>query len=210
MQSDAAGFLTGRYQERFGHEFNPGGQAGNQDNIGLPLTETTLADRLKSAGYATGLVGKWHLGAVPKFTSQRRGFDEFFGFLGDAYFPESGAAPIYRGTEVVEEREYLTDAFAREAVAFIDRHQKDEFFLYLAFNAVHTPMHATDARLAKFSSIADKQRRTYAAMTSAMDDAVGQVLDKLRRRPDERHAGLLFQRQRWTYHLHHHDQRFDQ
>jgi arylsulfatase A-like enzyme len=177
-----AGFLTGRYQQRFGHEFNPGGQSEERSDVGLPVSETTLADRLKAAGYATGLVGKWHLGAAPKFHPQRRGFDEFFGFLGGAhaYFPERGAAPIYRGTEIVEDREYLTDAFAREAVAFIDRHQKEEFFLYLAFNAVHTPMHATDARLAKFSSIADKQRRTYAAMTSAMDDAVGQVLDKVR------------------------------
>ncbi len=177
-----AGLLTGRYQERFGHEFNPGGQRGGQNDAGLPVSETTIADRLKTAGYVTGLVGKWHLGSAPKFHPLRRGFDEFFGFLGGAhpYFPERGAAPIYRGTEVVEEREYLTDAFAREAVAFIDRHQKDEFLLYLAFNAVHTPMHATDARLARFSSIADERRRTYAAMTSAMDDAVGQVLDKVR------------------------------
>jgi arylsulfatase A-like enzyme len=177
-----AGLLTGRYQERFGHEFNPGGEARSADNVGLPVTETTIADRLKSAGYVTGLVGKWHLGSAPKFHPQRRGFDEFFGFLGGAhaYFPERNAAPIYRGKEVVEEKEYLTDAFAREAVAFIDRHQKQPFFLYLAFNAVHTPMHATDARLAKFQSIGDERRRTYAAMTSAMDDAVGRVLDKLR------------------------------
>jgi arylsulfatase A-like enzyme len=177
-----AGLLTGRYQERFGHEFNPGGQARGQENVGLPLSETTIADRLKTAGYATGLVGKWHLGSAPKFHPQMRGFQEFFGFLGGAhpYFPERGAAPILRGTEQVAEREYLTDAFAREAVAFIDRHQKAPFFLYLAFNAVHTPMHATDARLQKFQSITDERRRTYAAMTSAMDDAVGRVLDKLR------------------------------
>ncbi len=122
------------------------------------------------------------MGAAAKFHPQERGFQEFFGFLGGAhpYFPERGAAPIFRGTEKVDEKEYLTDAFAREAVAFIDRHQQAPFFLYLAFNAVHTPMHATDARLKKFSSIADERRRTYAAMTSAMDDAVGLVLGKLR------------------------------
>ena len=179
-----AGLLTGRYQSCFGHEFNPGGQAARQENVGLPLSETTIADRLKAAGYATGLVGKWHLGSAAKFHPQERGFQEFFGFLGGAhpYFPERGAAPIYRGTEKVVEKEYLTDAFAREAVAFIDRHQKAPFFLYLAFNAVHTPMHATDARLKKFSSITDERRRTYAAMTSAMDDAVGLVLGKLPRR----------------------------
>ncbi|MBI2827156.1 MAG: sulfatase [Planctomycetia bacterium] len=174
-----AGLLTGRYQQRFGHEFNPGGR--EEANVGLPLSETTIADRLKAAGYKTGLVGKWHLGAAPKFRPPKRGFDEFFGFLGGAhpYIAERGA-PIYRGDQVVDEREYLTDAFGREAVAFIERHQKEPFFLYLAFNAVHTPMQATDARLARFGSIEDTRRRTYAAMLTAMDEAVGRVLDALR------------------------------
>ena len=173
-----AGLLTGRYQQRFGHEFNPG---GNGDAMGLPTSETTLADRFKSAGYATGLVGKWHLGGAERFQPQQRGFAEFFGFLGGAhgYFPERGA-PILRGNDVVDEKSYLTDAFAREAVAFIERHREKPFCLYLAFNAVHTPMHATDARLMKFASIEDKTRRTYAAMLTAMDDAVGRVLDTLR------------------------------
>ncbi|MBX6312298.1 MAG: sulfatase [Isosphaeraceae bacterium] len=172
-----AGLLTGRYQQRFGHEFNPGGGGA----AGLPLTETTLADRLKAAGYATGLIGKWHLGSAPQFHPQRRGFDEFFGFLAGAhpYFPGQGP-PILRGTEEVRETEYLTDALAREAVAFIDRHQREPFFLYLAFNAVHTPMHADEARLQRFASIEDKMRRTYAAMLTAMDEAIGQVLAKLR------------------------------
>ncbi len=72
--------MTGRYQQRFGHEFNAG--AGGS---GLPLTEKTLADRLKSAGYATGLVGKWHLGSQDAMHPQKRGFDEFFGFLGGSH-----------------------------------------------------------------------------------------------------------------------------
>ncbi|HKB03426.1 MAG TPA: sulfatase-like hydrolase/transferase, partial [Gemmataceae bacterium] len=115
-----AGLMTGRYQTRFGHEFNPGAKNAN---AGLPLTETTLADRLKSAGYKTGLVGKWHLGDEPKFHPQKCGFDEFFGFLGGAhsYFPAKGP-DVLRGTEPAHEKEYLTDALAREAVAFIDRH----------------------------------------------------------------------------------------
>lgn len=174
-----AGLMTGRYQQRFGHEFNPGGGP----ELGLPLSETTFADRLRSVGYATGLVGKWHLGGADRFQPQRRGFDEFFGFLGGAhsYFSEKrGGRTILRGTQAADESEYLTDAFGREAVAFIDRHKAKPFFLYLAFNAVHTPMHATDERLKRFASIADKQRRTYAAMMSAMDDNIGRVLDKLR------------------------------
>ena len=172
-----AGLLTGRYQTRFGHEFNPG--AG--ENIGLPLTETTLADRLKKAGYKTGWVGKWHLGSAAKFQPMNRGFDDSFGFLGGAhaYLPEKGKLQMMRGKEQVDEKEYLTDAWGREAVAFIDRHQKDPFFLYLAFNAVHTPMHATEKYLKRFPDIKNPQRQKYAAMHSAMDDNIGLVLKKL-------------------------------
>jgi arylsulfatase A-like enzyme len=184
-----AGLLTGRYQTRFGHEFNP----GDGPNIGLPLTETTMADRLKAAGYATGWVGKWHLGSAPKFHASKRGFDETFGFYAGAhpYFPGMGA-PIYRGMNVVEEKEYLTDAFAREAVAFIERHKKEPFFLYLAFNAVHTPMHATEDRLKKFPDIKDKQRHTYAAMTLGLEEACGRVMEKLRAEKLEENTLIFF------------------
>ncbi len=175
-----AGLMTGRYQTRFGHEFNPG--AGDNENIGLPLSETTLADRLSKAGYKTGWVGKWHLGSAAKFHPTKRGFQDAFGFLGGAhaYLPEKGKLVMQRGTETVNENEYLTDAFGREAVAFIERHKKEPFFLYLAFNAVHTPMHATEKYLKRFPEIKDKQRQTYAAMHSAMDDNIGLVLQKLR------------------------------
>jgi arylsulfatase A-like enzyme len=171
-----AGLLTGRYQTRFGHEFNPAGEG-----VGLPTTETTIADRFKAAGYVTGLVGKWHLGGSEDRRPQKRGFDEFFGFLGGAhpYFPGQGA-PILRGTETVMEKAYLTDALGREAVDFIDRHGKGPFFLALTFNAVHTPMQADDPRLKKFAAVSDTRRRTYCAMMSAMDDAIGTVLAKLR------------------------------
>jgi arylsulfatase A-like enzyme len=175
-----AGLLTGRYQTRFGHEFNPGGD-GPATPKGLPLSEKTIADRLKAAGYATGLIGKWHLGNTPEYRPQRRGFDEFFGFLGGAHSYRAGeGAPILRGNKPVEENEYMTDAFAREAIDFVERHRESPFFLYLAFNAVHTPMHATDERLEKFASIDDPKRRTYAAMMSAMDDAIGEVLAKVK------------------------------
>jgi arylsulfatase A-like enzyme len=204
-----AGLLTGRYQTRFGHEFNPGGgqrnpqrqreqpqrqtRDGREGKSGLPVSEATLAERLKEAGYATGLVGKWHLGGAEKFHPQRRGFDEFFGFLGGAhpYFP-GDEARILRGAGPVEESAYLTDAFSREAVAFIDRHAQRPFFLYLSFNAVHTPMHADDARLEKFKHIGDEKRRTYAAMMSAMDDAIGQVLAKLHDQKLEKNTLVFF------------------
>lgn len=171
-----AGLLTGRYQTRFGHEFNPGDANGE----GLPLSERTIADRLKGAGYHTGLVGKWHLGASPERHPNSRGFDEFFGFIAGSHPYLAGeGAPIFRNREAVKETEYLTDALGREAVAFIDRHQKEPFFLYLAFNAVHTPMEAQKERLAKFAHIKDPQRRQYAGMMVAMDDAIGGVLAEL-------------------------------
>ncbi|MFM8905372.1 MAG: sulfatase-like hydrolase/transferase [Verrucomicrobiota bacterium] len=168
-----AGLLTGRYQTRFGHEYNPSGAQG------LPLTESTLPDRLREAGYVTGMVGKWHLGSQPEQIPQRRGFTDFYGFLGGAhsYFNASG---ILRGTEPVKELDYTTDAFGREAASFVERNKGKPWMLYLAFNAVHTPMDATKDRLAKFASIENKTRRTYAAMMSAMDDNVGRVIKALK------------------------------
>src|ERR1700733_11615605 len=108
-----AGLLTGRYQQRFGHEFNPG-PAGTEDkNFGLSLRETTLAERLKSAGYATGIFGKWPLGYRPEFQPTRRGFDEYFGFLGGAHsYLDAQANPdnlILRGTTPVATTDYTTD-----------------------------------------------------------------------------------------------------
>lgn len=170
-----AGLLTGRYQQRFGHEFNPGGPT-----TGLPVSETTIADRLKAADYATALVGKWHLGSQAAMRPQQRGFTEFLGFLGGAhsYFD---AEKMLRGDEPLQDMDYSTDAFGREAVSFIERHQQQPWFLYLAFNAVHTPMHATPKWLEKVSGVCDPHRRTYAAMMLAMDHAIGKVLETLDR-----------------------------
>lgn len=179
-----AALLTGRYQQRYGHEFNPGPAQSAEKNVGLPLTETTLADRLKAAGYRTGLVGKWHLGYQPGFHPMQRGFQEFFGFLGGSHSyidaKADSANPILRGTQPVDEPEYLTDAFRREALNFIDRHKSDSWFLFLSFNAVHGPLQAVPKYLERYKDIPDERRRTYAAMMSAMDDAIQVVLSKLR------------------------------
>lgn len=179
-----AGLMTGRYQQRFGHEFNPGPAQLAEATFGLPLTETTFADRMKSLGYVTGAFGKWHLGYEPQFHPQKRGFDEFYGFLGGAHdyldAKADGGNPILDGSKPVEKVDYTTDAFAREAVSFIERHKDVPFFLYLPFNAVHAPLESTQKYLDRFSSIDEKKRRTFAAMNSAMDDGVGAVLGKLR------------------------------
>jgi arylsulfatase A-like enzyme len=189
-----AGLLTGRYQQRFGHEFNPGGTP--EDNFGLPLDQVTLPQILRESGYATGMVGKWHLGLRPKYRPTERGFDEYFGFLGGAHsyleLKRTGPNPILRGTTPVDESEYLTDAFAREAGAFVERHHHEPFFLYLPFNAIHTPLQATEKYLSRFSHIADEKRRTMAAMLSAMDDAVGRVLETLRKHQIEDDTLIIF------------------
>ncbi len=183
-----AGLLSGRYQNRFGHEFNPAG--GKQ---GMPIDQVTIAQRFRAIGYATALVGKWHLGNEAKMHPTERGFQEYFGFLGGAhpYLPGKGK-DIFRGTKAIEEKEYLTDALSREAVSFIDKHANDPFLLYLAFNAVHTPMQATDKYFNRFPNIKDTQRKTYAAMMSALDDAVGQVLAKLREKGLEEDTLIFF------------------
>jgi arylsulfatase A-like enzyme len=179
-----AGFLTGRYQQRFGHWYNPGPPAQASPEFGLPLTEVTLADVVKRAGYVTGMVGKWHLGLKPEFHPMKRGFDEFFGFLHGSHSYIDPQADkfnlILRGTQPVDEKAYLTDAFTREAVRFVERHRSSPFFLYLPYNAVHTPMQAPEKYLERFPDIKEEKRRTYAGMLSAMDDGIGKVLDALR------------------------------
>ena len=181
-----AGLLTGKYPQRFGHEYNILGNsipATAHSEIGLPVSETTIADRLKAAGYSTALFGKWHLGSGSRFHPMERGFEEFFGFLGGAHAYHSPTVnegqPLYEGRTPVAEPAYLTDVLADRAVQYVIRKRGQPYFLYLAFNAVHTPMQATDKYLKRFAHISDQRRRTYAAMLSAMDDGIGKTLAAL-------------------------------
>lgn len=173
-----AGLLTGRYPQRFGHEFNPGPIDQAQSQFGLPLSEHTLADRLKAAGYATATIGKWHLGSKPEYHPMRRGFDEFFGFLGGMhpYTDIPGRESMLRGMENVETPGFTTEVFAREAATFVRRNASRPYFIYLAFNAVHEPLEVPQQYRARFKHIRNERRRTFAGMVSAMDDAVGEVL----------------------------------
>ncbi len=178
-----AGLLTGHYQQRFGHEFNPGRAVSAGEKIGLSLKETTIADRLKTAGYATGWFGKSHLGSDPEFHPQKRGFDEFYGFLGGAHsyiHPGQGQNAILHGTEPVSDPGYLTEAFAREASSFIEKKKDQQWFVYLPFNAVHAPLETLQKYESRFSSIQDPKRKKFAALLSALDDQVGTVLTKVR------------------------------
>jgi len=180
-----AGLLTGRYQQRFGFENNPGPQGTASGKFGLPRDQKTLAERLRERGYATGMFGKWHLGYEEGLRPTERGFDEFLGFLGGAhsYFAAraggKAGGSILRGTEPVDEERYLTDALGREAAQFVARHRDEPFFLYVPFNAVHSPMQAPTEALERFPDIDDPRRQTFAAMLSALDDSVGRVLAAL-------------------------------
>jgi arylsulfatase A-like enzyme len=192
-----AGFMTGRYQTRFGHEFNPGPAQSAPKTFGLSLGETTIANRLKAAGYTTGWFGKSHLGYEPEFHPLKRGFDEYYGFLGGAHSYLDASSdkgnPILRGTTPTTDIDgYTTDAFAREAVKFIDHHKSSPWFCYLAFNAVHAPLEATEKYLSRFPNIKENKRVRYAAMQSAMDDAVGSVLGKIRELGQEENTLIFF------------------
>ena len=189
-----AGLLSGQYQQRFGFEFNTSSKAITERlGRGLDPKALMISDVLRHAGYRTGMVGKWHQGTRKQFHPSMRGFDEFYGFLSGAHgfiakskltaaevkAAKSGGdeSPLLRGYDEEVEDEYLTDAFAREAEAFIGSQTSDKpFFLYVPFNAVHTPLQATQKYKDRFPNEKDLSRQLYYAMTSAMDDAVGRVV----------------------------------
>ncbi len=197
-----AGMLTGRYQHRFGYENNPVWKPESTTE-GLRMDQITMPELLKKAGYSTGAVGKWHLGAHPQFHPMKRGFDEYFGTLGGGhqYFPAAGkvAASEYNisldrnGKEEAHTR-YLTEQFGDEAAAYVQRHASDgrPWMLYVAFNAPHTPLQAKDAWLTKVAHIKNASRRTYAAMICALDAAVGQVVEILEATQQRENTVIFF------------------
>ncbi len=231
-----AGLLTGRYQTRFGFEGNATGALNADPRIGLPATQRTIAHRLRDSGYATGLVGKWHLGGTAPFHPLRRGFDEFFGFLHEGHYyvpppwqrvvtwlrrpalPDGGRGrwtspdgrivwtthmgnkepdydadnPLLRNSQPEHEPANLTDAFTREACDFIQRHAAQPFFLYLAYNAVHSPLQGADAYLERFLHIPDIHRRIFAAMLAQLDDGIGAVLAQLHAHGLEHNTLVVF------------------
>lgn len=192
-----AGLMSGMYQHRFGFEHNSGPERFADPNFGMPREIPSLAEKLKGAGYATGMIGKWHIGFKKGLRPHERGFDEHFGFLSGArsFYPDNPREndPIVRnGVPVKGEEDYLTDAFAREAVSFIGRSIDKPWFVYFAFNAVHSPLEATEAYEARFPHITDKKRKTYAGMLSALDDAVGRVMAKVRELGQEENTLVMF------------------
>jgi arylsulfatase A-like enzyme len=177
-----AGMMTGRYQERFGHETNlpPGTQSG------LPLTETFGVKRLQKIGYKTGLIGKWHLGYPDEFHPNRRGYDHFYGLLqgSRSYYPytkPSRDRVIRHNDTPTPESGYVTDRLGDAACDFIEANKEEPFYLFVSFTAPHGPLEprksSYDAE--RIKHIKHKDRRNYAGLIVAMDDNVGKVLSTI-------------------------------
>jgi len=203
-----AGLITGRYQNRFGYTRNIL-LAPKDSLMGLPISEQTLPEVLNNVDYKTKAIGKWHLGAHESLVPEKRGFDEFFGFLigGHRYFPndltlndlteasrqmDGYITKIYDNGKRVNTKKYLTEELSDNAVKFIEDNSEDPFFLYLSYNAPHTPLQATDTDLERNNHIDVEKRRTYAAMVSSMDDGVGSILDKLEEKNISENTIVIF------------------
>ena len=197
-----AGLLSGRYQHRFGFENNSGPEEYSAKNFGIPRDVPTLAERLKEVGYRTAWVGKWHVGFQPGLRPHERGFDYTYGFHSGARTfypngPRQNHQMYQNGKPFHDETEYLTDAFARDSVKFIEDHQTsdrsdDPFFIFFSFNAVHLPLEATKKYESRFPTIKNKNRKTYAGMLSALDDAMGRVMDTVRKHDEEDNTLVFF------------------
>ena len=184
------------------------------EDKGIPVEETLMSKVLQDAGYTTGIVGKWHLGHAPEYHPNRRGFDNFYGFLGGGhdYLPERYVAtyarqkkngkkvfneyivPLqYNGKEVTE-TEYMTDALSRESARFIkEAAAKDKpFFLFVSYNAPHTPLPAKEEDLAHYASIKNEDRRIYCAMVHAVDRGVGRVVEALESSGESKNTLVVF------------------
>lgn len=243
-----AGILTGRYNQRYGFEHqlhdrylkNRMEYYGFKyfinnaiwkpiqrdsvptqsfiDNIGLPLSEITVAELLKKQGYRTGLTGKWHVGKQKEQSPNAFGFDEFYGFFSSnsLYIPEgtegfvdtknpadwtdkyiwkgqrNGLQAIQRNGEIIEEKRYLTTAIADESIAFIENCGTQSFFLIAAFNAPHTPFQVPESYYNAFSQVADPVKRAYYGMIKCLDDETGRILEYLKTSGLDKNTAIFF------------------
>ena len=207
-----AGFITGRYQQRFGYERNAQYRP-NDPNMGLPQTEKTIPEVIGQVGYTSGVIGKWHLGAHISNHPLNRGFDFFYGHLGGGhrYFPEEltiedsysiNDEPLSYRTWIMRDHqsektdEYLTDEFSNEAVKFVEKNKEGPFFLYLAYNAPHGPLQATQKYLDRFDHIEGKKEKHMPLWSvPSMTEWAGYSNDLESSGDRRKHHDLLFIRQ---------------
>ncbi|MES2694205.1 MAG: arylsulfatase [Verrucomicrobiota bacterium] len=189
-----AAFMTGRYPIRYGLHI---GVVRPWAQYGLPLDERTLAQGLKEAGYTTAITGKWHLGHFePAYLPTRRGFDHQYGHYNGAldYFKHErdGGFDWHRDDKVAREEGYATHLIAREATRLIGAHDtKKPLFLYVPFNAVHSPHQVPESYLAPFAHLKGN-RRLYAGMLAAMDEAIGQIIDAVEKKGMRQNTLIFF------------------
>lgn len=177
-----AALMTGRYPFRYGLQTLV---IPTPSKYGLPTDEWLLPQALKEAGYSTAMVGKWHLGhADRKYWPRQRGFDYHYGsMVGEVDYYSHSSSKVrdwYRNDRPIKEEGYVTELWGKDAVARINAHDvKTPLFLYLAFTAPHAPYQAPKAYVERYKHIEDLTRRTYAAMVTAMDDQIGNVVAAL-------------------------------
>lgn len=186
-----AGLLSGRYQQRFGFEHNTSSKPVNGfqlTDVGLNPSVKTIGNQMQANGYKTIAIGKWHLGEEEKHFPLNRGFDEFYGFIGGhrnffAYNKQpKRELQLLHNRKAVPEGEvyYLTDMFTDKAISFVKENQKNPFFMYLAYNAVHTPINAQQELMQQFAHIQNAERRAYAAMMTSLDRNIGKLVATLK------------------------------
>ena len=187
-----AALLSGRSQSRFGFESNEWAY-----DPGMPRSVSLISERLKAhGGYATGYIGKWGITSKRHSYPPKRGFDESYWVQdGNIYFPDTPSkhnTQMMRGMDPIVMEEYSTDAFGREAIEFIDRHQDEPFFLLISYITPHEPMEAKESDLERFAHIEDPLRRTTLAMIACMDDNVGRMLATLKKNGLEEDTLIFF------------------
>lgn len=187
-----AALMTGRYASRFG-------VTAAQNNRALPFGTVTLAAALKSAGYQTAIIGKWHLGSHPDWGPQRFGFDHGYGSLAGGCGPydhryKAGefTRTWHRQGELIEEQGHVTDLIAREALQWLRERDDQPFFLYVPFTAIHVPIDEPELWQEQNSHLTDPAQRLRAACATHMDDAIGQVLAELDRKQLRDHTLVIF------------------
>lgn len=190
-----AALLTGRYPFRYGLQT---AVIPSVSSYGLDTSEVLLPQVLKRAGYTTAIIGKWHLGhADKKYWPRQRGFDYQYGaMIGELdYFTheEHGVLDWFRNNEPVREEGYTTTLLGADAVRFIGEQDPSKpFYLYLAFNAPHTPYQAPQEYVDRYASIEEPTRRVYAGMVTCLDDQIGRVVEALEKRGLRENTLILF------------------
>ena len=188
-----AGLMTGRYQERFGFDNN----LPRNRQSGLDLGETFGVKRLREFGYATGLIGKWHLGYPPAYHPNERGFDHFHGLLqgSRSYYPLKNPSPhqvIQKNGTPLPEDGYVTDRLGDAACRFLEDRGGEPFYLFVSFTAPHGPLQPRPGDAERLAHIGDEKRRDYAGLVVALDDNVGKVLDCLEENDLDENTIVLF------------------